>query len=155
MENPILNNKLLLQDLQSGVSEPEDLPPVEGKPLVHRRIPPNRRNKFTTRFIPQVRAVGNLDNLSITTIDGDDQLVTERTPEPTTTAARVEETTRKRRPTIIRRRPTGLRRKRPFLRPVQPVKQDVDDVEAMGEEMIKSLLQQAEPEKTIFGRIAA
>ena len=33
-----------------------------------RRVPFNRRNKFTNRFIPKVKPVGQLDNLSSKTV---------------------------------------------------------------------------------------
>ena len=33
-----------------------------------RRVPFNRRNKFTNRFIPKVKPVGRLDNLSPKTV---------------------------------------------------------------------------------------
>ena len=39
-----------------------------------RRVPFNRRNKFTNRFIPKVKPVGNTGNLSPKTVfDGEEE----------------------------------------------------------------------------------
>ena len=39
-----------------------------------RRVPFNRRNKFTNRFIPKVKPVGNVGNLSSKTVfDGEEE----------------------------------------------------------------------------------
>lgn len=42
-------------------------PPPEGTPLAHRRIPPQRNNRFTQKFLPRVKPVGNIENLALTT----------------------------------------------------------------------------------------
>ena len=40
------------------VQEQEPAPPPVGTPAVHRRIPPQRNNRFTQKFLPRVKPVG-------------------------------------------------------------------------------------------------
>jgi len=86
-------------------------------------VPTNRRNVFTSRFIPKVRPVGNLENL--------------KTAETTL----VQDKTATESPRQRFKRPLGL--KGPNMRKPKPVGEESSDLPELGEEMIKSLLASA------------
>merc|ERR1712226_760583 len=52
---------------QEVIFEPIAQPKAIGSPLVHRTIPPERHNKFTSKFLPKIKPVGNIENLALTT----------------------------------------------------------------------------------------
>merc|ERR1712226_1758533 len=52
---------------QEVIFEPVAQPKAIGSPLVHRTIPPERHNKFTSKFLPKIKPVGNIENLALTT----------------------------------------------------------------------------------------